>query len=59
MEFTFAEIAALVGGLPPSAYEWPAWWSNSGHTQAEAWRQANWRVDQVSLDRQRVRFARG
>jgi hypothetical protein len=59
VELTFAEIAALVDGLPASAYEWPAWWANSSLSQAQAWRQADWHVDKVYFGQQRVRFARG
>jgi hypothetical protein len=59
VELTFADIAALVDGLPASAYGSRQWWANSSLTQAEAWRQADWHVDQVNFDRQRVRFARG
>jgi hypothetical protein len=59
VELTFTEIAALVDGLPPSAYSSRQWWANSSLTQAEAWRQADRHVDLVDFDRQRVRFARG
>jgi predicted GIY-YIG superfamily endonuclease len=58
-EFGFADISALVDGLPPSAYENRQWWANSSLTQAQAWRDADWHVEYVSFDRQRVRFARG
>ncbi len=58
VECTFAEIAALVDGLPASAYKWSAWWANNGHPHADAWHSAGWRVDHANLDRQRVRFAR-
>jgi hypothetical protein len=43
---TFDEIAALLpGGLPPSSYEYQAWWSNDGHAShvhARAWLDAGW-----------------
>jgi hypothetical protein len=58
-EFDFADIADLVGGLPPSAFKYQAWWANDSKVEAQAWRAANWHVDTVNLDRQRVRFARG
>ncbi len=55
----FDEINNLVGGLPPSAYEHQAWWSNSpSHVQASAWLNAGWRVVAVSFFAQRVRFSR-
>jgi hypothetical protein len=59
VEFDFANIAELVGGLPPSALEHRTWWANDSKVQAGAWRAADWHVDTVSLDRHRVRFARG
>jgi hypothetical protein len=59
VECTFAEIAALVDGLPASAFESRQWWANSSLTQTQAWRQAGWHVDGVEFGRQRVRFARG
>ncbi|MFJ1763091.1 hypothetical protein ACIOD2_22450 [Amycolatopsis sp. NPDC088138] len=59
VELTFAEVAALVDGLPASAFENRQWWANSSLTQAHAWRQADWHVDKVHFERQRVRFARG
>lgn len=58
-EFDFAEVAGLVGGLPDSAYRNRQWWANSSLVQAQAWREADWHVDYVSFDRQRVRFTRG
>lgn len=60
VELTFAEIDTLVGGLPNSARAYRPWWANLDQPQAQsrAWRSAGWRVDTVSLDRERVRFAR-
>ncbi len=58
LELEFDAIAALVGGLPPSAAQ-RQWWANSSHSQALAWRSAGFHVEQVHLDRRRVRFARG
>ncbi|GAA4595874.1 hypothetical protein GCM10023107_35640 [Actinoplanes octamycinicus] len=57
MDLGFDEIAALVGGLPPSA-GLRQWWANADHPQAHAWRTAGYRVQQVYLDRRRVRFSR-
>lgn len=59
VEMEFAEVSALVGGLPPSAYRSRQWWANSSLTQAVAWREADWHVDQVDFARERVRYARG
>ena len=42
----FAEIADLVGGLPASASEHQAWWSNSrSHPNTVAWLDAGWVVE--------------
>jgi hypothetical protein len=56
----FADIEDILGfALPASAQEHRAWWSNdASHSQACAWLDAGWRVASVSLDAQRVRFAR-
>jgi hypothetical protein len=59
VEFDFAEIASVVGGLPPSAYESRQWWANSTTTQAQSWGDADWHVDDVNFERQRVRYVRG
>jgi hypothetical protein len=59
VELAFDEIARLVGGLPESATTLRSWWANSSHVQALAWRSAGFHVEQVYLDRGRVRFARG
>lgn len=59
VEFTFAEIADVVGGLPPTAYGTRQWWANSSSIQAQAWRDADWHVDHVNFERELVRFARG
>ncbi len=59
IQLSFAEIAALVGGLPPSAYRHSAWWSNNptGHVQAQAWLNAGRRAANVDLVGQRVSFS--
>lgn len=57
----FAEISeAVIGGLPRSAYKWNAWWENdpNGHSQAQTWLDAGWRVDEVDRDGEVVTFAR-
>jgi hypothetical protein len=58
IEFGFDEIARLVGELPPSSGQ-RQWWANNSLVQALAWRAADFHVEQVYLDRRRVRFARG
>jgi hypothetical protein len=59
VELAFNDIADLVNGLPPSAFRYQAWWANDSKVEAMAWRAADWHVDMINLDRQRVRFARG
>jgi hypothetical protein len=59
IQLEFAEIALLVGGLPPSAYRHTAWWSNNPirHVQAQAWLDAGRRVTNVDLIGERVSFS--
>lgn len=59
VECDFAEIARLVGGLPPTAYSTRQWWGNSSSVQAQSWRDADWHVAQVDFERRRVRYERG
>ena len=56
---TFDQVAEIVGGLPPSAYEHPSWWSpnTSRHVQARAWVDAGYRAD-ADLPARTVRFHR-
>lgn len=49
----------MVSGLPESASTSRQWWANSSHSQALAWRAAGYHVEQVYLDRARVRFELG
>jgi hypothetical protein len=50
IELTFCEIEKIIGeALPPSAYKYRAWWANGGHSQANAWLNAGWRVDNIKL----------
>jgi hypothetical protein len=54
----FAEISRLVGGLPPSAYQYRAWWANDPtHVEAHAWLDLGRRVEAVDLERQYVQFS--
>jgi hypothetical protein len=56
----FAEISGLVGGLPASAYRYPAWWGNDPtHVQARAWLDVGLQVETVDFDRQVVAFSPG
>lgn len=61
LTMTFSELDALVGGLPASARRYRAWWSNERdgrHVQAHAWMDAGWKVDDVNLTAERVRFVK-
>lgn len=59
---SFDEFASLVdGGLPASAYEYAAWWSNEtngNHVQARGWMGVGWRVASVDLPGRYVTFER-
>jgi hypothetical protein len=58
VEMSFEEVARLVGGLPPSAYRWRAWWANDPHhVEAAAWLAHRRRVETVDLVARRVRFS--
>lgn len=60
IQMTFSEIAELVGGLPPSAYQYRAFWSNSdSHPFAIAWMAAGYKVAECDLQSEVVRFYRG
>ena len=62
VEMAFSEVAALVGGLPPSAHNHRAWWSNQqagSRPQARAWLDAGRTVEAVSLTAERVTFSVG
>jgi hypothetical protein len=61
VEMTFDEVDDLVGGLPASARRYSAWWSNERegrHVQARAWMDAGWRVENVDLTAETVRFTK-
>lgn len=56
---SFQNIEATLGcDLPASARRHRAWWANGGHSQADAWLRAGYRVDAVDLDQGWVRFRR-
>lgn len=63
VRLTFAEINKILPSpLPPSAYEYPPFWSNttvgSTHVWADAWQRAGWRVAGYSLEHRYVDFRR-
>ena len=53
---TWDELADIVGGLPPSASNHPAWWSGD-RTNVRAWKDAGFRLATVSLGKD-VTFVR-
>ena len=47
---SFDEVERILGApLPPSARKYQMWWANGGHTQADAWLNAGFRVETVRL----------
>lgn len=48
---SFTEIEAILGfALPPSAYNYQAWWANdNSHSHSKAWLHADWKVMRVEL----------
>ena len=56
----FDQIERILGRhLPPSAREYPAWWSNTtSHSQAGSWMGAGWKTWEVSIPRETVLFVR-
>lgn len=61
VHMSFDEIAALVGGLPESAYRYGVWWDNGSadrHVQARSWLRAGWLVDNVDLNAHTATFIR-
>ena len=59
---SFDQIARLVDGLPRSAYEYEAWWSNElqprTHVQKHAWMAAGYEVERFNLATKTVTFRR-
>ena len=61
MRMTFGDVEAVLGfRLPPGARSNRAWWGNSrsGHSQSRAWLLAGWRMTDVDLEAEVVRFDR-
>lgn len=57
----FPELERLIGSkLPPSAFKYPAWWSNnpSNNAMTKIWLKAGWRTEQVDIPGQTVVFRR-
>lgn len=61
LTLAFTQIDGLVGGLPPSARRYRAWWANEKggrHVQATAWLAAGYAVVEVDLLFERVTYGR-
>lgn len=59
VRMSFSDIADLVGGLPPSAYQHRAFWSNTNsHPFSVAWMEAGYKVVNCDLQSQYMRFAK-
>lgn len=58
----FEEIERILNDkLPPSAYEYQAWWANEkegNHVNARAWANAGWKVGEVSFKEKWVKLIR-
>jgi hypothetical protein len=59
---TFEQIEHILNDrLPPSAFQYPAWWENEkggSHVQAHAWLNAGWKVGTADLEKKWVKFIR-
>lgn len=56
---TFSELEKTLGFvLPKSAYAYKAWWANGGHSQAQAWLNAGYKVKRADWQTQTVCFYR-
>ena len=62
LRMSFERVAALVGALPQSALQSPAWWANernegSAHVQCKAWLDAGYQA-RPNVKAQTVTFER-
>jgi hypothetical protein len=60
LHVTFAQIEeVLTRQLPDSARSQRAWWANTlSHSQATAWMLPGWKMSNVDLDAEKVKFER-
>lgn len=50
VNISFSELETILGfTLPKSAYAYSAWWANGGHSHANAWLRAGYKVDMVDI----------
>lgn len=56
---TFSELELILGfASPKSAYTYNAWWANGGHSQANAWLNAGYKVERADLQAQIVYYCK-
>ena len=59
---SFEQIERIISAkLPPSAYEYQAWWANEkegNHVNARAWANAGWKVENVDFNKKQARLVR-
>ncbi len=59
INMNFSEIERILGfNLPKSAYIYDAWWANGGHSQANAWLGAGYKVEWANPKEQTVCFCK-
>lgn len=59
IKITFTEIETILGfSLPRSAYTYPMWWANYGHSQASSWTGAGYMVKHVDLKIKTILFTK-
>lgn len=59
INMNFSEIERILGfDLPKSAYTYEAWWANGGHSQANAWMGAGYKVERANPKEQTVCFCK-
>ena len=59
VNMSFSKFESILGFmLPKSAYAYRAWWANGGHTHANAWLHAGYKVDKVDIPGKVVIFCR-
>ena len=58
----FEQIESLLNDkLPPSAYQYPAWWANEkegNHVNARAWANAGWKIESLDVNTKWVKLIR-
>lgn len=59
VELGFGQIEEIIGRRLPASSDQRQWWANTAHSQALAWHIAGFHVEQVYLDRQRIRGSPG